>query len=74
MHVAAALRRERKARGFSQVVLGRRAAISRTTLSRIENGDRLPSLEMLQRLADALDLPIFRFLMSLREWQQYQKT
>jgi transcriptional regulator with XRE-family HTH domain len=44
----------RRAAGFSQEELAFRAAIHRTQVSLMENGDRIPRLETLIKLAGAL--------------------
>ena len=44
----------REYRGFTQDQLGAQAGISKQFLSQIENGIRMPSLDTLKRLADAL--------------------
>lgn len=52
------LTRVREAKGLKQVELARRAGISESLLSRIENGQvKRPSFETVRRLADALDTP-----------------
>ena len=43
---------------LSQQELAKRAKISRTVLSGIENGEHNPTLDILDRLADALDTTI----------------
>jgi transcriptional regulator with XRE-family HTH domain len=46
-----ALRRER---GLTQQELGRRSGLSRSFLSQVENGNRVPSLSSLTRISAAL--------------------
>lgn len=50
------LRRNRKMRGLTQAELGAKAGIAAASVSHFETGQRVPSLESLVRLADALEL------------------
>lgn len=50
------IREARTARGMSQVELARRVGISKQSLSNWENGNILPSVEMLTRLAWHLNI------------------
>lgn len=45
----------RRALGLSQTALARRAGITQTALSRIEQADTTPTIATLERLAQALD-------------------
>ena len=56
------LRRLRKERGLTMMVLASRAQCSQSLLSKIETGNLLPSLPMLQRLSRALDTDMSYFL------------
>jgi len=51
------LRRLRNAKGWSQEDLAARLEISRSHIGRLETGEKQPSLNMLFRLADALEVP-----------------
>lgn len=46
----------RKEKGITQAELARRAGIPRTNITRFESGDYNPSLEMMVRIAAALDM------------------
>jgi transcriptional regulator with XRE-family HTH domain len=48
----------RELRGLTQVELGSRAAIAAASISHFETGQRIPSLDSLIRLADALDVSV----------------
>lgn len=48
--------RERRAKGWTQQELAERVGIESVTLSRIETGTSLPSIERLSAIADALDV------------------
>jgi transcriptional regulator with XRE-family HTH domain len=52
------LRRVRKDRGVTLTDLAERTGISKSTLSRLENGQRRPSLELLLPLAQAYRVPL----------------
>ena len=48
----------RKLQGMTQAELARRAGIPRTNITRFESGNYNPSLEMLVRIAAALDVSL----------------
>jgi transcriptional regulator with XRE-family HTH domain len=56
--VAPRLRRVREQRGMTLTELSTRTGISKSTLSRLENGQRRPSLELLLPLAQAYRVPL----------------
>jgi len=56
--VAPRLRRVREQRGFTLTEMSARTGISKSTLSRLENGQRKPSLELLLPLAQAYRVPL----------------
>lgn len=58
------IRRRRKELGLTLRELGKRAKVSAGFLSRLENGQISPSLDTLQAIATALDVPMFYFLNS----------
>ncbi len=51
------LRRLRDLRGLSQAALAAKIGGHAMTISKLERGERAPSLKMLRRLAAALDVP-----------------
>jgi transcriptional regulator with XRE-family HTH domain len=51
------LRRQRNAKGWSQEDLAVLLDISRSHIGRLETGEKQPSLKMLFRLADVLEIP-----------------
>ncbi len=57
-HVGSRLRQIRAQRGVTLVELSERTGISKSTLSRLENGQRRPSLELLLPLAQAYRVPL----------------
>ena len=48
----------RKARNISQVELSKKTGIIQADISRIENGKANPTLDVLKRLAEALEMKI----------------
>lgn len=50
------LRTLRKAKGFTQAVLGGRMGISQQTIAMLERGHRVPSMRMLERLCMGLNV------------------
>jgi transcriptional regulator with XRE-family HTH domain len=56
------LRAERKKRGLSQAHLAQLADISTTYESQLERGEKMASLDIILRLAKALDLTGAKFL------------
>lgn len=48
----------RIARNMTQQELAKKTGIAQTEISRIENGSRNPSLKILERLADGLDMDL----------------
>jgi transcriptional regulator with XRE-family HTH domain len=56
--VGTRLRRVREQRGFTLTVAAAHAGLSKSTLSRLENGQRRPSLELLLPLAQVYRVPI----------------
>jgi len=53
-----ALRQLRELRGFTQADLGNRAGIAPASVSHFETGQRVPSLDSLVKLADALQVSV----------------
>jgi transcriptional regulator with XRE-family HTH domain len=52
----------RKSRGFSQERLGERARVGSSYIAHIEIGDRKPTIDVLLRIADAVNAPLWRLL------------
>jgi transcriptional regulator with XRE-family HTH domain len=56
------IRAERKARGLSQADLERRCGLARCRISWLEHGRAVPTIETLEKIADALEIPVYRLL------------
>jgi transcriptional regulator with XRE-family HTH domain len=52
------LRRLRNRRGMTQAELAARVDVARNTINRIEHALAAPSIDLMERLADALDLSL----------------
>ncbi|MCL2694150.1 MAG: helix-turn-helix domain-containing protein [Oscillospiraceae bacterium] len=61
------IKRLREKKGLSQEVLSGLADINRSYLSRVELGKSSPSLEVLYRLADALDVKMSDMLREIEK-------
>jgi transcriptional regulator with XRE-family HTH domain len=61
MTIGENLRRIRMRRGLGQVELAQRAGLTQPTISEIETGHRGAQTRTLQKLADALDMPLSMF-------------
>jgi transcriptional regulator with XRE-family HTH domain len=66
------LTRLREGRGLTTVTLGQKVGLSQAQISRLENGKRGLRSGTLWKLAEALNVPSFYFLMSDEEWETYQ--
>lgn len=54
------LRALREARGLPQSEIERRTGLLRCYVSRVENGHTVPSIETLEKLARALEVPLYQ--------------
>ncbi len=61
INIGVTIREFRLQRGMSQGDVEKRTGLLRCYLSRVENGHTVPSLETLQKIAGALDLPLSQF-------------
>jgi transcriptional regulator with XRE-family HTH domain len=61
INIGTTIRALRLQMGLSQGDIEKRTGLLRCYLSRVENGHTVPSLETLQRIAGALDLPLSHF-------------
>lgn len=58
MNIGVTIRGFRLQKGMSQGDIEKRTGLLRCYLSRVENGHTVPSIETLQKIAAALDLPL----------------
>jgi transcriptional regulator with XRE-family HTH domain len=68
--VGARLRTERKAKHLSQADLERRCGLARCRISWLEHGRAVPTLKTLEKIADALEIPVHRFLLDVEDGSQ----
>ena len=61
INIGITIREFRLQRGMSQGDIEKRTGLLRCYLSRVENGHTVPSLDTLQKIAIALDLPLSQF-------------
>ncbi len=61
INIGVTIREMRLQRGMSQGDIEKRTGLLRCYLSRVENGHTVPSLETLQKIAGALELPLSQF-------------
>jgi len=61
INIGTTIRAFRLQKGMSQGDIEKRTGLLRCYLSRVENGHTVPSLETLQKIAGALDLPLSHF-------------
>ena len=61
MKIGSTIRAFRLQKGLSQGDIEKKTGLLRCSLSRVENGHTVPSLDTLSKIASALDLPITQF-------------
>jgi transcriptional regulator with XRE-family HTH domain len=64
MSIGSRLRVLREEKGLSQGDVEKSTGLLRCYISRIENGHTVPSLETLERFAQALDVPLYKMFYS----------
>jgi transcriptional regulator with XRE-family HTH domain len=62
INIGARISAERKAKSLSQADLERRCGLARCRISWLEHGRAVPTIETLERIADALQIPPYRLL------------
>lgn len=60
MVIGTRLRKLREDKNFSQGDIEKRTGLLRCYISRVENGHTVPSIETLERLASALEIPLYQ--------------
>jgi len=61
--IGAGIRAERKRMGWTMAELAERASLTAGAIGMVERGETDPSLNSLRRIADALGMPMFQFLL-----------
>lgn len=64
------LKRERNRLGISQAALAEKADLSAGYIGEIESGRKFPSIENVERLAEALEVPAYRLYMTERDLEK----
>ena len=59
------LRTLREQRGFTKCAMSERSGVSLSTLSRLESGRSVPNIETLVKLANAIEIPLTKFLFKI---------
>jgi transcriptional regulator with XRE-family HTH domain len=62
MYLAERLRQIRESKQLSQGDIQNRSGLIRSYISRVENGHSVPTLETLERIAQALEVPLYELL------------
>lgn len=60
--IGARIRFLREQNGLTQVTFANMVNVERAYLSKIESGERNPSIDMLERIAGGFDMPLSEFL------------
>jgi transcriptional regulator with XRE-family HTH domain len=61
MQIGAKLREQREAKNLSQADIEKRTGLIRAYTSRVEHGHTVPSIGTLEKYANALEVPLYRF-------------
>jgi transcriptional regulator with XRE-family HTH domain len=67
MNIGKRIRELREAKGLTQTQLQHRSGMIRNDISRIENGHRVPTLESITRIANALEVPLYQIFLDPTE-------
>jgi transcriptional regulator with XRE-family HTH domain len=65
---------ERQAKRLSQADLERRCGLARCRISWLEHGRAVPTIETLERISDALEIPVYRLLCESDELTEATKA
>ena len=60
MYIAEKLRQFRESKNLSQGDIEKRTGLLRCYISRVENGHTVPAIETLEKLARALEVPMYK--------------
>lgn len=62
INIGARISAVRKAKNLSQADLERRCGLARCRISWLEHGRAVPTIETLEKISDALEIPVYRLL------------
>jgi transcriptional regulator with XRE-family HTH domain len=74
MFLAERLRQFRESKGLSQGDIERRTGLLRCYISRVENGHTVPAVETLEKIARALEIPMYQLFYETDEIPQTVKV
>jgi transcriptional regulator with XRE-family HTH domain len=57
MKIGETIKKIRKEKGITQINFSKKCGISQTYLSQIENNERNPTVDILERISNALEIP-----------------
>ncbi|MGD9994033.1 MAG: helix-turn-helix domain-containing protein [Salinivirgaceae bacterium] len=57
MQIGATIKKLRKEKGITQIDFSKRCGISQTYLSQIENDERNPTVDVLEKISNVLEIP-----------------
>jgi transcriptional regulator with XRE-family HTH domain len=63
----------REEKELSQGDIEKRTGLLRCYISRVENGHTVPAIETLEKIARALEMPLYQLMMTARTRQPYQR-
>lgn len=73
MDFGKALRTVRASRNISQKELGKLANLDSSYISRIEGGERIPTVESLQSIVEALEIPFYLFMLLASQKEELKR-
>jgi transcriptional regulator with XRE-family HTH domain len=74
VEIGRVIRKQRKAAGMTQAVFAEAIGLESETVSRMENGIRLPTIEKLVEMADLFRLPVGVFFENVGPLKKQQDT
>lgn len=74
VEIGKTIRKQRKAAGITQAMLAEAIGLESETVSRIENGIRLPSIEKLVEIADLFQVPVAVFFETVATVKKQDET
>ena len=57
MKIGTTIKKLRKGKGYKQIEFAKRCSISQTYLSQLENDERNPTVDVLERISKVLEIP-----------------